>query len=120
MASIRKRGGVRGEVTFQISVSMGYDANGKQQRKFTTYTPPENVTAGKALKLAKEYAALWEDRINQYSQAVCSTRQAVFLCSNLPARTSPQGLDLNPTPIFSTTFRWAFPAKPPSRRPRNP
>jgi integrase len=66
MASIRKRGGVRGEVTFQISVSMGYGADGKQQRKFTTYTPPPNVTAGKALKLAKEYATLWEENIRGY------------------------------------------------------
>jgi hypothetical protein len=66
MASIRKRGGARGDVTYQISVSMGYDANGKQQRKFTTFTPPPNVTAGKAKKLAQEYATLWEERIRGY------------------------------------------------------
>ena len=66
MASIRKRGGARGDVTFQISVSMGYDADGKQQRKFTTYTPPPNVTANKAKKLAQEYATLWEERIRGY------------------------------------------------------
>ena len=66
MASIRKRGGLRGEVTYQISVSMGYDADGKQQRKFTTYTPPPNVTANKAKKMAQEYATLWEERIRGY------------------------------------------------------
>ncbi len=58
MASIRKRGD-----TFTISVSLGYDVSGKQIRKFTTYIPPADVTAGKAEKLAREYAVLWENKI---------------------------------------------------------
>ena len=58
MASIRKRGD-----TFTISVSLGYDIEGKQIRKFTTYTPPADVSAGKAEKLAREYAVLWENKI---------------------------------------------------------
>lgn len=32
---------------------MGYDEQGKQIKKTTTYRPPENVTAGKAEKLAR-------------------------------------------------------------------
>jgi integrase len=58
MASIRKRGD-----SFTISVSLGYDIEGKQIRKFTTYTPPADVSAGKAEKLAREYAVLWENKI---------------------------------------------------------
>jgi hypothetical protein len=61
MASVRKRGD-----SFTISVSLGYDAMGKQIRKFTTYTPPADVTAGKAEKLARQYAAVWEDKIRGY------------------------------------------------------
>ena len=62
MASVRKRGD-----TFTISVSLGYDELGKQIRKFTTYTPPADVSAGKAEKLAVQYAAIWEDKIRGYT-----------------------------------------------------
>ncbi len=58
MASVRKRGD-----TFTITAYMGYDASGKQVKKTTTYRPPDGVTAGKAEKLAKQYAAVWEEKI---------------------------------------------------------
>jgi len=45
---------------------MGYDSQGKQIQKTTTYKPPENVTASKAEKLAKEYAVRWEQKIAGY------------------------------------------------------
>ena len=61
MAAIRKRGN-----TYTITCSLGYDERGKQIRKFTTYTPPDGVTEGKAKKLAQEYAILWEDKIRGY------------------------------------------------------
>lgn len=61
MASIRKRG-----ETFTITAYMGYDEQGKQIKKTTTYRPPENVTAGKAEKLAKAFAAQWEDKVRGY------------------------------------------------------
>lgn len=61
MASIRKRG-----ETYTITAYMGYDKAGKQIKKTTTYRPPEGVTAGKAEKLAKQYAATWEDKIRGY------------------------------------------------------
>lgn len=55
MPSVKKRG-----KTFRIMVSMGYDMNGKQIRKTTTFTPPDGVTDGKAEKLAKVYAYEFE------------------------------------------------------------
>lgn len=55
MPSVKKRG-----KTFRIMVSMGYDMNGKQIRKTTTFTPPYGVTDGKAEKLAKAYAYEFE------------------------------------------------------------
>ena len=61
MASIRKRG-----ETFTITAYMGYDEQGKQRKKTTTFRPPEGVTAGKAEKLAKAFAATWEDKIRGY------------------------------------------------------
>ena len=62
MASIRKRG-----ETFTITAYMGYDSQGKQIKKTTTYRPPENVTAGKAEKLARAFAATWEEKIKGYA-----------------------------------------------------
>lgn len=61
MASIRKRGD-----TFTITAYMGYDEKGKQRKKTTTFRPPDNVTAGKAEKLAKQFAAVWEEKIRGY------------------------------------------------------
>ncbi len=61
MASIRKRGS-----TFTITAYMGYDKEGRQIKKTTTYKPPEGVTDGKAEKLARAYAATWEDKIRGY------------------------------------------------------
>ena len=42
---------------------MGYDDTGKQLKKTTTFRPPDNVTASKAEKLAREFAVKWEDKI---------------------------------------------------------
>lgn len=61
MASIRKRGD-----TFTITAYMGYDEQGRQRKKTTTFRPPDGVTAGKAGKLAKQYAAVWEEKVRGY------------------------------------------------------
>lgn len=61
MASIRKRGD-----TFTITAYMGYDDKGRQRKKTTTFRPPDGVTPGKAEKLAKQYAAVWEEKIRGY------------------------------------------------------
>ena len=61
MASIRKRG-----ETYTITAYMGYDETGRQVTKTTTYRPPDGVTAGKAEKLAKQFAAVWEEKIKGY------------------------------------------------------
>ena len=45
---------------------MGYDEQGKQRKKTTAFRPPDGVTAGKAEKLAKAFAANWEDKIRGY------------------------------------------------------
>lgn len=61
MASVRKRGD-----TYTITAYMGYDEQGRQRKKTTTYRPPDGVTAGKAEKLARQYAAVWEEKIRGY------------------------------------------------------
>ena len=63
LANITKRGN-----TFRIRVFVGYDMNGKQLVKSTTYTPPNGVTPKKAEKLAQEYAFEFERHCKGYSQ----------------------------------------------------
>ena len=57
MPSVHKRGD-----TFRIMVSLGYDMKGRQIRKTTTFKPPENVTPGKAEKLAVAFAHEFEKK----------------------------------------------------------
>lgn len=57
MPSIEKRGD-----TYRIMVSLGYDMEGKQIRKNTTFKPPKNVTEGKAEKLATAFAYEFEKK----------------------------------------------------------
>lgn len=63
MANIIKRGN-----TFRIRVFVGTDMNGKKLMKSTTFTPPKDVTAKKAEKLAQEYAYEFECHCKGFSQ----------------------------------------------------
>ena len=62
MATISKRGS-----NYRIKVSLGYDTNGKQIIKSTTFTPPDGVTPKKAEKLATEYAFEFERHCKGYA-----------------------------------------------------
>ena len=62
MPSIKKRGN-----SYRIMVSLGYGMDGRQIRKNTTFTPPEDVTEGKALKLATAYAYEFEKEPYRYA-----------------------------------------------------
>ena len=57
MPTLRKRGN-----SFEITVSVGYDINGRQIRKYATFTPPEGVTPKKAEKLAHAFAMDFEKK----------------------------------------------------------
>jgi hypothetical protein len=59
MATITKRK----NGSYKIMVSVGYDVNKKQIRKFTTFTPPLGVTELKAKKLAMSYATEFESKV---------------------------------------------------------
>ena len=63
MASIkenRKKGKV---ISFRFTVCLGRDAEGKQIRKYKTWTPPESLTPAKARKAAEKEAEKWEIKI---------------------------------------------------------
>ena len=57
MATIRKRNN-----SYQISVSCGYDINGKQIRQTMTYTPENGMTAKQIEKEVQRQAVLFEEQ----------------------------------------------------------
>lgn len=59
MPNIQKRGN-----SFRFTVSLGYDVNGKQIRKTTTFTPPRNVSESKVQKLAEKAFYEFEQQCN--------------------------------------------------------
>lgn len=63
MATITKRG-----KNFRIKVSLGYDMNGKQIIKSTTFTAPDGTTPKKAEKLAQQYAFEFEQHCKGFVQ----------------------------------------------------
>lgn len=58
MATITKRNN-----TYKITVSSGYDINGKQIRKSITWKPPAGMTAKQAEKEVNRQAVLFEERV---------------------------------------------------------
>lgn len=63
MATISKRG-----AGYRMKVSLGYDMNGKQIIKSTTFSPPLGVIEKKAWKLAQEYAFDFERHCRGFTQ----------------------------------------------------
>lgn len=57
MATIQKRG-----ESYKISVSCGYDLNGKQLRRTMTWTPPEGMTKRQTEKELNRQATLFEEK----------------------------------------------------------
>ncbi len=64
MATIRKR-----KSSYQITVSCGYDLNGKQIRRTMTYTPEPNMTARQIEKEVQRQAVLFEEQCNNGAAA---------------------------------------------------
>lgn len=58
MASIRERHG-----SYQITVSCGYDINGKKLLETTTYTPDPSLTPKKKEKAVQEFATQFEAKV---------------------------------------------------------
>ena len=73
MATITKRNN-----TYKITVSSGYDINGKQIRRHITWTPPAGMTAKQAEKEANRQAVLSEERVRTGTYLDGSIRFADF------------------------------------------
>ena len=49
--------------TYKITVSAGYDINGKQIRRYMTWKPPSGMTAKQIEKEAQRQAILFEEKV---------------------------------------------------------
>ncbi len=62
MASIKKREGKNG-TTYLITVTQGKTSDGKQVRRYMTFTPPSNLNQRQATSAAKRAAQEFEDKL---------------------------------------------------------
>ncbi len=60
MAAIRENKKNNKTVSFRFTIFLERDAQGKQVRKYTTWTPPEGLTHAKAKRAAEKAAEQWE------------------------------------------------------------
>ena len=56
-------------VSYRFVVCLGRDAQRKQIRRFTTWTPPQGLTPAKARKAAERAADAWEQEIRAEYEA---------------------------------------------------
>lgn len=68
MATIEKRGD-----SYRITVSVGYNADGSQQRKRMTWKPPQNMTARQIEKELNRQATLFEEGVKSGEYAAPSS-----------------------------------------------
>ena len=68
MANIRENKKNGKIISFRFIVCLVRDVRGKQIRKYTTWTPPEGMTAAKAKKAAERAADAWENEIREEYQ----------------------------------------------------
>ena len=73
MASIRENRKNGKVISYQFVVCLERNAEGKQIRKYQTWTPPSNLTPSKAKKLAEREADKWECQIREEYQKAKST-----------------------------------------------
>ena len=61
MASIKENKKGSKILSYQFTVCLGRDVQGKQIRRYSTWTPPEGLTPAKAKKAAERAADAWEE-----------------------------------------------------------
>lgn len=68
MANIIANKNKNGEIiSYRIRVSLGYDLNGCQVQKTTTFKLPPNTSESRGRKMANEYAVEYEQHCRGYS-----------------------------------------------------
>ena len=63
MANIRENKKNGKTISFRFTTCLERNAQGKQVRRYTTWTPPEGLTPSRARKAAERAADAWEDEI---------------------------------------------------------
>lgn len=82
MANIREKQKDGKIISFSFTVCLARDANGKQVRRFTTWTPPEGLAPTKARKAAERAADAWEQEVKaEYEKEQQAIAEGRATCS---------------------------------------
>ena len=65
MATIRENKSKGKVISYQFILFLGRDEQGKQMRKYLTWTPPDGLTPAKQRRAAEQAAKQWEKRIRE-------------------------------------------------------
>ena len=68
MAALRENKKNGKVVSYRVTTCLERDAQGKQIRRYTTWTPPEGLTPEKAKKAAERAADAWEQETRKEYQ----------------------------------------------------
>ena len=112
MANIRaneKNGKV---VSYRFIICLERDTQGKQIRRYTTWTPPEGLSPSKARKAAEKAADAWEQEMKaEYQKAKESATNGQPYA--LPPEKRRDDFvsfvnDADGNPIYENTMQWAI------------
>lgn len=73
--------------TYKITVSAGYDINGKQIRRYMTWKPPSGMTAKQIEKEAQRQAILFEEKVRSGTYLKRANQEAQTIQSRLFSKT---------------------------------
>ncbi len=80
MASIRENRKEGKIVSYRFTVCLDRDTDGKQIRKYLTWTPPDNLPSTKMRKAAEKEATRWEEQIREeYRKSKIDTENNIHL-----------------------------------------
>ena len=94
MATVKKHVSKAGKVTYYIRTYDGYDSNGKQIERSTTWKPPENMTAKIFENVIKRQVILFEESVKNGACFDSNTRFTEYaekwLENNKPPQLAPK------------------------------
>ena len=65
MATIRENKSKGKVISYQFVLFLGRNEEGKQMRKYLTWTPPDGLTPARQRKAAEQAAKQWEKKIRE-------------------------------------------------------
>lgn len=101
MAAIRENKKNGKIISYRFTLCLERDAQGKQIRRYTTWTPPEGLTPAKAKKAAERAADAWEDETRRAYQE----EQKALACGAAYHLRQRNGMTISAPLLMKSGFR---------------